>query len=97
MAGQKFRYNARKFRPEGLYYDSYVISKNSKGKVVAYFNGNYNDEYHTCVWVPKALVTNIKGPKLRQIWVPKSKLDLFCRHTPPVAQVGLWTVAAPII
>jgi hypothetical protein len=66
-------YNARKFRPEGLYYDSYVISKNSEGKVVAYFNGNYNDEYRTCVWVPKALVTNIKGPKLRQVWVPKSQ------------------------
>nr|CAD41678.1 OSJNBa0019K04.25 [Oryza sativa Japonica Group] len=66
-------YNTRKFRPEGLYYDSYVISKNSEGKVVAYFNGNYNDEYRTCVWVPKALVTNIKGPKLRQVWVPKSQ------------------------
>nr|ABA96900.1 Zinc knuckle family protein [Oryza sativa Japonica Group] len=66
-------YNARKFRPEGLYYDLYVISKNSEGKVVAYFNGNYNDEYRTCVWVPKGLVTNIKGPKLRQVWVPKSQ------------------------
>nr|ABA97697.1 retrotransposon protein, putative, unclassified [Oryza sativa Japonica Group] len=43
-------YNTRKFWPEGLYYDSYVISKNSEGKVVAYFNGNYNDEYRTCVW-----------------------------------------------
>lgn len=66
-------HNARRFRPEGLYYDSYVISKNSEGKVFAYFNGNYNDEYRTCVWVPKALVTNIKGPKLRQVWVPKSQ------------------------
>ncbi|XP_066166773.1 uncharacterized protein [Oryza sativa Japonica Group] len=66
-------HNVRRFRPDGLYYDSYVISKNSEGKVVAYFNGNYNDEYRTCVWVPKALVTNIKGPKLRQVWVPKSQ------------------------
>ena len=91
-------HNARRFRPDGLYYDSYVISKNSEGKVVAYFNGNYNDEYRTCVWVPKALITNIKGPKLRQFGFLNPKLDLFfCRHTPLVAQVGLWTVAAPII
>nr|CAE03661.3 OSJNBa0042N22.2 [Oryza sativa Japonica Group]CAE76041.1 B1292H11.27 [Oryza sativa Japonica Group] len=54
-------YNTRKFRPEGLYYDSYVISKNSEGKVVAYFNGNYNDEYRTCVWVPKALAYSSDG------------------------------------
>nr|CAH66492.1 H0321H01.1 [Oryza sativa]CAH66516.1 OSIGBa0142C11.4 [Oryza sativa] len=54
-------YNARKFRPEGLYYDSYVISKNSESKVVAYFNGNYNDEYRTCVWVPKALAYSYGG------------------------------------
>nr|CAH66640.1 OSIGBa0140A01.8 [Oryza sativa] len=54
-------HNARRFRPDGLYYDSYVISKNSEGKVVAYFNGNYNDEYRTCVWVPKALAYSSGG------------------------------------
>ncbi|BAH95146.1 Os11g0205200 [Oryza sativa Japonica Group] len=54
-------HKARRFRPEGLYYDSYVISKNSEGKVVAYFNGNYNDEYRTCVWVPKALAYSSGG------------------------------------
>nr|ABF95048.1 retrotransposon protein, putative, unclassified [Oryza sativa Japonica Group] len=54
-------HNARRFRPDGLYYDSYVISKNLEGKVVAYFNGNYNDEYRTCVWVPKALAYSSGG------------------------------------
>nr|AAL58143.1 putative polyprotein [Oryza sativa Japonica Group]AAL79353.1 Putative polyprotein [Oryza sativa]AAP53282.1 Zinc knuckle family protein [Oryza sativa Japonica Group] len=54
-------YNTRKFRPEDLYYDSYVISKNSEGKMVAYFNGNYNDEYRTCVGVPKALAYSSGG------------------------------------
>nr|XP_015634814.1 uncharacterized protein LOC107280634 [Oryza sativa Japonica Group] len=54
-------HNARRFRPDGLYYDSYVISKNSEGKVVAYFNGNYNDEYRTCVWLPKALAYSSGG------------------------------------
>nr|CAE04887.3 OSJNBa0042I15.9 [Oryza sativa Japonica Group] len=32
-----------------------------ESKVVAYFNGNYNDEYHTCVWVPKALAYSYDG------------------------------------
>nr|ABA98120.1 transposon protein, putative, unclassified [Oryza sativa Japonica Group] len=32
-----------------------------EGKVVAYFNGNYNDEYRTCVWVPKALAYSSGG------------------------------------
>nr|AAP12977.1 putative copia-type pol polyprotein [Oryza sativa Japonica Group] len=54
-------YNTRQFQPEVLYYDSSVISKNSEGKVVAYFNGNYNYEYHTCVWVPKALAYSFGG------------------------------------
>nr|AAV44188.1 putative polyprotein [Oryza sativa Japonica Group] len=54
-------HNARRFWPDGLYYDSYVIFKNSEGKVVAYFNGNYNDEYRTCVWVPKALAYSSGG------------------------------------
>lgn len=37
-------HNARRFRLAGLYYDSFVITKNPECKVVTYFNGDYNDE-----------------------------------------------------
>jgi hypothetical protein len=32
-----------------------------------------NKNPKTCVWVPKVLVSNVKGPKT--VWVPKNKLD----------------------
>jgi hypothetical protein len=31
----------------------------------------YYKSSKTCVWVPKVLVSNIKGPKT--VWVPKNK------------------------
>jgi hypothetical protein len=37
-------HNARRVQLAGLYYDSFVITKNPEGKVVTYFNGDYNDE-----------------------------------------------------
>jgi hypothetical protein len=50
---------------------SYVLMKNKFGEVVALYVGPHHMRSKTCVWVPKYLVTNMKGPK--QIWVPKNK------------------------
>ena len=61
---------------------SYILVKSSNGTVHAKFVGkNKNHAYVSnndtsrngtkkrSIWVPKALVTNIQGPK--QVWVPK--------------------------
>src|SRR5690349_1425455 len=49
---------------------SYVLT-NKSGKVVAKYVGGKHKGSKTCVWVPKVLVSNAKGPK--NIWVPKVK------------------------
>jgi hypothetical protein len=41
------------------------------GKVVAKYVGGKHKGSKTCVWVPKVLVSNAKGPKT--VWVPKIK------------------------
>jgi 3D (Asp-Asp-Asp) domain-containing protein len=48
---------------------SYVLT-NKSGKVVAKYVGGKNKGSKTCVWVPKVLVSNVKGPKI--VWVPKN-------------------------
>jgi hypothetical protein len=49
---------------------SYVLTSKS-GKVVAKYVGGKHKSPKTCVWVPKVLVANVKGPKT--VWVPKNK------------------------
>jgi hypothetical protein len=49
---------------------SYVLT-NKSGKLVAKYVGGKHKESNTCVWVPKVLVSNVKGPKT--VWVPKNK------------------------
>jgi hypothetical protein len=49
---------------------SYVLT-NKLGKVVAKYVGGKHKIFKTCVWVPKVLVSNVKGPKT--VWVPKNK------------------------
>jgi hypothetical protein len=49
---------------------SYVLT-NKSGKVVAKYIGGKHTGSKTCVWVPKVLVSNVKGPKT--VWVPKNK------------------------
>jgi hypothetical protein len=49
---------------------SYVLT-NKSGKIVAKYVGGKHKSPKTCVWVPKVLVSNIKGPKT--IWVHKNK------------------------
>jgi hypothetical protein len=49
---------------------SYVLT-NKSGKVVAKYVGGKHKGSKTCVWVPKVLVSNVRGPKT--VWVPKNK------------------------
>jgi hypothetical protein len=49
---------------------SYVLT-NKSGKVVAKYVAGKHKGSKTCVWVPKVLVSNVKGPKT--VWVPKVK------------------------
>jgi hypothetical protein len=50
---------------------SYVLMRNKFGRIVALYGGLHHKRAKTCVWVPKYLVTNMRGPN--QIWVPKNK------------------------
>jgi hypothetical protein len=49
---------------------SYVLT-NKSGKVVAKYVGGQHKGSKTCVWVPKVLISIVKGPKT--VWVPKNK------------------------
>jgi hypothetical protein len=48
---------------------SYVLT-NKSGKIVTKYVGGKHKSPKTCVWVPKVLVSNVKGPKT--VWVPKN-------------------------
>jgi hypothetical protein len=50
---------------------SYVLMRNKLGKIIALHVGPHHKRSKTCVWVPKCLVTNLRGPN--QTWVPKTK------------------------
>jgi hypothetical protein len=52
-------------------FDASYILTNKSGKIVAKYVGGKHKGSKTCVWVPKVLVSNVKGPKT--IWVPKIK------------------------
>jgi hypothetical protein len=47
---------------EVLPHASYVLT-NKSGKIVAKYVGGKHKGSNTCVWVPKVLVSNAKGPK----------------------------------
>jgi hypothetical protein len=49
---------------------SYVLTNKSRKVVTKYVGGKHKGS-KTCVWVPKVLVSNVKGPKT--VWVPKNK------------------------
>jgi hypothetical protein len=52
-------------------FDSSYVLTNKYGKVVAKYVRDKHKGTKTCVWVPKVLVSNVKGPKT--VWVPKVK------------------------
>jgi hypothetical protein len=48
------------------------VLANKSDKVVVKYVGGKDKSTKTCVWVPKVLVSNVKGPKTA--WVPKNKV-----------------------
>jgi hypothetical protein len=48
-----------------------LLMLNKSGKIVAKYVGGKHKGSKTCVWVPKVLVSDIKGPET--VWVPKNK------------------------
>ena len=46
----------------------YVIKKNTNGKVVAHKVGKKERSWNYSIWVPKGIITNMKGPQM--VWVP---------------------------
>jgi len=48
---------------------SYVIKKKTNGKVVAHKVGKQERSWNHSIWVPKDIITNMKGPQM--VWVPK--------------------------
>jgi formylmethanofuran dehydrogenase subunit D len=41
---------------------SYVLMRNKFGKIIVLYVGPHQKRSKTCVWVPKCLVTNLRGP-----------------------------------
>jgi hypothetical protein len=52
-------------------FDAAYVLTNKSGKVVAKYVGGKHKSPKTCVWIPKVLVSNVKGPMT--VWVPKNK------------------------
>jgi len=48
---------------------SYMIKKKTNGKVVAHKVGKQERSWNRPIWVPKDIITNMKGPQM--VWVPK--------------------------
>jgi hypothetical protein len=47
----------------------YMLTKGEKGVKAKYIGTQKEGPKKKAIWVPKALVTNLQGPK--QVWVPK--------------------------
>jgi hypothetical protein len=52
-------------------FDAAYMITNKSGKIVAKYVGGKHKGSKTCVWVPKVLVSSVKGPKT--VWVSKNK------------------------
>ena len=63
--------NAIPSNKSGDFNASYVLCHASDGHVYATFVGSPYEYIEWSIWVPKTLVTNIKGPITK--WVPKTK------------------------
>jgi hypothetical protein len=48
---------------------TYMIKKKTNGKVVAHKVGKQERSWNHSIWVPKDVITNMKGPQM--VWVPK--------------------------
>ena len=61
--------NATLSNKAGDFNPSYVLCRASDGHVYAKFVGSPYEYIELSIWVPKTIVTNIKGPITK--WVPK--------------------------
>jgi hypothetical protein len=52
-------------------FDASFVLTNKSGKIVDKYVGGKHKSPKTCVWVPKVLLSNVKG--LKTVWVPKNK------------------------
>jgi hypothetical protein len=52
-------------------FDASFVLTNKSGKLVTKYVGGKHKSPKTCVWSPKVLVSNVKGPKT--VWVSKNK------------------------
>jgi hypothetical protein len=52
-------------------FDASFVLTNKSGKVVAKYVGDKQKSPKTCFWVPKVLISNVKG--LKTVWLPKNK------------------------
>jgi hypothetical protein len=52
--------------------NTYIIKKKANVKVVAHKVGKMKEErgWNQLIWVPKDVITNMKGPQM--VWVPKA-------------------------
>jgi hypothetical protein len=50
---------------------SFVLMRNKFGKIIALHVGPHNKRSKTYLWVPKCLITSLRGPN--QTWIPKNK------------------------
>jgi hypothetical protein len=69
-----YSYNNASHVSHMSYYDfdaSYILMRNKFGKIIALHVEPHHKRLNTCMWVPKCLVTNLRGPN--QTWVPKTK------------------------
>ena len=48
---------------------SYVIKKKTNGKMIAHKVGKKKRSWNHSIWVPKDIITNLKGPQI--VWVSK--------------------------
>ena len=58
-------------KPREFMPPSYVLRKTKDGEVYAKFVGPRNAFRFYAIWVPKTLVTNLRGPIAK--WVPLTK------------------------
>ena len=67
-------------------FDVSFVLTNKLGKVVVKYVGGKHKSPKTCVWVPKVLVSNVKGP--RPFGYLRTRPKLFCKFMHSGAQVG---------
>ena len=71
VSGKATRGKPTHNKPKEFMPPSYVLRKAKDGDVYAQFVGPRNAFRYYAIWVPKTLVTNLRGPIAK--WVPLTK------------------------